>query len=246
LHGTEHRTDPRKDIEAPGRKALVYHVYRCSWWEWDGGSSILFWRWPVEYFDDSIYGVLPRFIGEPPNYLSPQPRYSDESRKGKVKQKVNEVLKARYMTKCQPDTLRALMFMFDVPKGEIDVRMVYDGSKSGLNAALFAPWFSLPTVETMACTLLPGHWCADHDYGDHFFNFPLHALLQVYCGVDLSQLFPDEARRKEYMLMAVWLRNAMGLKPSLYASVQGALRAKRVMLGNKIVRKILFNGKKSS
>jgi hypothetical protein len=72
FHGSEHVTDPRHDIEARGWKALV-HVRRCSWWEWDGGSSILFWRWPVEYFDDSIYGVVPRFIGEPPTYFTLHP-----------------------------------------------------------------------------------------------------------------------------------------------------------------------------
>jgi hypothetical protein len=50
--------------------------------------------------------------------------------------------------------------------------------------------------------------------------------------VDLSQLFPEEASRKEYLLTSVWLRNAMGLKPSPHASVKGALRAKRMMLGD--------------
>jgi hypothetical protein len=88
------------------------------------------------------------------------------------------------------------MIMFDVPKGGVDIRLVYDGSKSGLNHTLWAPRFALTTVEAMCGTLLPGYWCTDNDYGDSFLNFPLHSLLRVYCGVNLSRLFPDEARKR--------------------------------------------------
>jgi hypothetical protein len=75
-------------------------------------------------------------------------------------------------------------------KGGDDVRMVYDGLRSGLNEALWAPWFALPTVDAMMRGLLPGYWCADNDYGEQFLNFSLHKDLQPFCGIDLSQLFP--------------------------------------------------------
>ena len=77
--------------------------------------------------------------------------------------------------------VEAYMYMFDVPKGTSDIWMVYDGSKSGLNKALWAPWFSLPTIDTMSRWVLAGSWLADNDYGDFFLNFPLHADLQKYC-----------------------------------------------------------------
>ena len=48
------------------------------------------------------------------------------------------------------------MFFFHVPKGERDIRMVYDGSKSGLNASLYAPWFALPTIDTFAWWVIVG------------------------------------------------------------------------------------------
>jgi hypothetical protein len=85
--------------------------------------------------------------------------------------------------------IEAMMFMVDVPKGD-NICMVYDGSKSGLNKALWAPWFSLPTINSMSRWILAGSWLGDNDYGDMFFNFPLHATLQKYCGIDLTQLFP--------------------------------------------------------
>jgi hypothetical protein len=74
-----------------------------------------------------------------------------------------------------PALILLLMHFFLVSKGDVDICMVYDGSKSGLNAAIWAPWF---------CTVLPGYWCADNDYSEMFLDFPLHEGLQKYCGVD--------------------------------------------------------------
>ena len=44
--------------------------------------------------------------------------------------------------------VESIMYMFDAMK-EDDIRIMYDGSKSGLNDVLWAPWFPLPTVNTM-------------------------------------------------------------------------------------------------
>mmetsp|Transcript_22808 Transcript_22808/g.34552 ORF Transcript_22808/g.34552 Transcript_22808/m.34552 type:complete len:153 (+) Transcript_22808:913-1371(+) len=92
--------------------------------------------------------------------------------------------------------------------------------------------FLSPTVETMCRTLEPRYWCADNDYGEYFLNFPLSPELQQYCGLDLLQLFPKEAEKMEDILTAIWIRNAMGLKQSPYAAVQGSLRAKMVIQSN--------------
>mmetsp|Transcript_11543 Transcript_11543/g.17723 ORF Transcript_11543/g.17723 Transcript_11543/m.17723 type:complete len:198 (+) Transcript_11543:2360-2953(+) len=134
-----------------------------------------------------------------------------------------------YVKHVGPGKLRSLLYMFDVPKGDSDVRIVYDGLKNGLYDSTWAPWFPLPTVETMCRTLEPGYWCADNDYGEHFHNFPLSPDLQKYCGLDLSQLYPEKIWEVEDLLTAVWVRNVMGLKQSPYASVQGSLRAKTVI-----------------
>jgi hypothetical protein len=64
-----------------------------------------------------------------------------------------------------------------------------------------------------------------------FLNFPLHATLQIYYGIDLTQLFPTLNTGEASVVIARWLPNAMGLRSSLYASVQGALQAKHIVLG---------------
>ena len=79
--------------------------------------------------------------------------------------------------------------------------------------------------------VIAGSWLADNDYSDMFLNFPLHADLQKYCGIDLTQLFPELKGGEASVAIGRWLRNAMGLKSSPYASVQGALRAKQLILG---------------
>ena len=70
-----------------------------------------------------------------------------------------------YIEICDIELVEAMMYMLHVPKGESDVRMVYeDRSKSGLNEALRAPWSALPTVDSMARWEVAGSWQADNDY----------------------------------------------------------------------------------
>jgi hypothetical protein len=136
------------------------------------------------------------------------------------------------------------MNFFSIPKvtvyhedtGEdevLEIRMVYNGTSCGLNPVLWAPWFALPTGDQMIRTLDVGYWGADNDYGDMFLNFWLHDELQRYCGVDLTTLFPEELEGTgKSLLWETWTRPTMGLKPSPYQAVQGALVAKRLALGN--------------
>jgi hypothetical protein len=76
------------------------------------------------------------------------------------------------------------------------------------------------------------NWGADNNYGDMFLSFWLHDELQRYCGVDLTPLFPDEVPTGQARLWETWTRPPMGLKPSPYQAVQGALVAKRITLGD--------------
>ena len=97
------------------------------------------------------------------------------------------------------------MFFFHVPKGERDIRMVYDGRKSGLNTRLYVPWFALPTIDTFSWWVIVGTWCTDNDYGDMFLNFPLHPYLQKFCSINLSELFLELALITAQMVVATWV-----------------------------------------
>ena len=86
----------------------------------------------------------------------------------------------------------SLTSYFSVPKGEDDVRMVYDGTKSGLNKAMWVPRFPLPTADSHLRALEPGTFCADSDIGEMFLNFILHEGVRSLCGVDFSKIFGEE------------------------------------------------------
>jgi hypothetical protein len=60
----------------------------------------------------------------------------DSAFKSKVMAKLSNVRIKGYI---KPGRVTSLAGFFAVPKGEADIRMVYDASRSGLNKALWAP-----------------------------------------------------------------------------------------------------------
>lgn len=238
VSGQDHRAMMKAGWDACRR------VDGASCWDWDAGSALLFWRWPEGYQRDSWEGVPPRVVGDLPLSKCPQPPYEVEEVRQKVSRKLQKVLDRGYIEVVRDAELKSYMFMFDVPKGDSDVRMVYDGSKSGFNDATWAPWFALPTVEAMSRTVLPASWCGDRDFGEMFLNFALHPVARLYCGVDLSQLSLDGIKRVEQgHFVGRWTRNAMGLKSSPYLAVQAVTRVKRKFLGDRFDASNPFNWK---
>jgi len=121
--------------------AVVERAQGVSWWKWDKGSSIFFWRWPPDYQESASVGIAPMFVGDPPANKSRQPAYDDPEIRAKVKKKLENVMDKGYIELVDNKLVEALMFMFHIPKGELDIRMVYDGSKSGLNESLYSLGF---------------------------------------------------------------------------------------------------------
>jgi len=127
--------------------------------------------------------------------------------------------------------VRNLTRFFAVPKGEADIRMVYDSTVAKLNDCLWAPWFAMPTIRTHLRAIGPGSYMADVDIGEMFLNFVMHESLRQYCGVDLSQYFP-ERRGRDKVLWVRWTRCCMGLKSSPYNCVQGIMHLMEEILGD--------------
>ena len=72
-------------------------------------------------------------------------------------------------------------------KNSVDeVKTLYDATKSGLNVAMFAPWFSMPTVDTLLRTTVASSYMTDCDVGEPFPNFMLEPSVRLHGGVDLS------------------------------------------------------------
>jgi hypothetical protein len=91
-------------------------------------------------------GLRVHFWGTPPRYRRAQRDSKDPGERKLVVEKLIKVRERRYIA---PGYGVLLTTFFPVPKGEDDVRMVYDGSVSGLNDdAMWVPRFVLPTIQT--------------------------------------------------------------------------------------------------
>ena len=78
-------------------EVAVARALKASWWEWDYGSSLFFWRWPVDYQDIVRKGVPPMFLCQLPQCKDSQPLYSDPELKAKVREKLEKVMKKGYI-----------------------------------------------------------------------------------------------------------------------------------------------------
>jgi len=193
-----------KDVQAAAD--CLRRAAGASWWDWDQGSRLFFWRWPVEarvWARDGlpIYHQPSRL----PNYRTRQPPEPDPLVRTRVREKLDKFRGKRYVN-C--GTAMSLTPFFTVPKGDGDVRVVFDGTKSKLNDALWAPPFVLPTIVSLLRCVEPGTWMADIDIGEMFYNYSLDSRIQPYCGVDISPYF-DGVTTWE-----VWTRCVMGIRSS--------------------------------
>jgi hypothetical protein len=198
---------------AAGRDCII-RTTLADFWEWHGGSRLFFWRWPGESKLWARDGLPIYTNGSSPTFCRPQPNESDVNMREKVKQKLAKFLNRSYI---ETGPITSLISYFTVPKGEDDVRLVFDGTKSGLNAIIWSPTFTLPTVDTLLSIVEPGSFQCDIDIGEQFYNFMLDPNVQPYAGVDLTPYLgrlPNGGLR-----WGRWTRCVMGLRSSPHGCV---------------------------
>jgi len=212
-----------RDLEI-GRDALC-KAARATWWEWPGGSTPFFWRWPPYALEVVRDGHPPWFCADPPRCVKPQRGERDPSIHKLMVDKLRGVQDKGYIAEGKVVSLTSY---FAVPKGAEDIRMVYDATASGLNECLWSPNFWLPSAEGLAECVTEDSWQGDLDMGEQFLNFHLHQDLQQFCGIDVRPLF-HPARQATYWLR--WTRCMMGLRPSPYFTGQSTYYAEEVVQG---------------
>jgi hypothetical protein len=90
-------------------------------------------------------GLPVHFWSEKPTYRKPQRDEKDCAIKARMRKKLKAVRERRYI---RAGFVRLLTSYLSLPKGEDDIRMVYNGTESGLNDSIWVPRFILPTVNT--------------------------------------------------------------------------------------------------
>jgi len=216
---------PSIDLDV-GRDCLV-RVTQADFWEWSGGSRLFFWRWPDESRLWARDGH-PVYFSEPlPNYRQKQSVEPALDVRAKVTTKLKKFIDRGYVI---PRRVQSLISYFTVPKGDSDVRLVFDGTKSGLNSALWAPSFHLPTIDSILPMLEPGFWQGDIDVGEQFYNYMLDPRIQPFCGLDVNPYVGMEDGC--YIPWMVWARCVMGLRSSLHGCIKMQSLAEEVVRGD--------------
>lgn len=211
---------------------ILFKHSNCSWWDWETGSSLVFWRWQGINKIIARDGMPPFIAGQLPHWK----RASKVPSKDKfdlVLEKVSNIVARGYVV---PGYVTSLTEFFDVPKGDDDIRLVYNGSSCGLNDALWAPNFWLPTPRSAIRLLDFSTYSVDLDLGEMFLNFPLHESIQEYSGIDLGPFKKELGLSPGESSWYRWARNWMGSKSSPYSSVRFYYLAEEFVRGNRTDR----------
>jgi hypothetical protein len=143
------------------------------------------------------------------------------------------VVNRRYIV---PGYVNSLTSFFAVPKGTEDIRVVYDATKSGLNAAIWTPNFMLPTATSILNNATERTFFGDIDLGEMFLNFFLDKRLRPLAGVDLGVSLEEgkgvgNGVAQERRIMR-WERSLMGVKSSPFNCVRAYLLSEDIIKGD--------------
>ena len=205
----------------------------ANFWEWSDGSTLFFWRWPREY-RRAIRDGLEVFIdGELPDYWSRQRWPQDAAEKAQLKDKIRKVIQREYI---RTGFVLSLTGFFAVAKGDGDIRIVYDASKSGLNESIWAPNFPMPTASTVLQAVDHNSFFGDIDLGEMFLNYMLDPKLRPYAGIDATEL-ADELGiklKEDQRIILRWERSLMGFRSSPYNCVRIYLWCEDIIKGDRL------------
>ena len=95
-----------------------------------------------------------------------------------------------------------------------EVRIVYNGTKSGLNDSVYVPLFSMPMVGIYLQSVKAGTYMSDYDVDEIILNFMLEPSVSPHAGVNLSQYFLKEVARKGKKSKRCWSMTMMRFAPS--------------------------------
>ena len=231
-----------KDVVA-GRSVL-YNYCGSSYQGWDKGSSLFFLRWG-QSSHLARDGIKPYLYALPPNNQR-RARAPNRETKDSIAEKLIKYITKGYLVVDSPSNIKNYIDYFTVMKGLTDVRVVFNGTSCGLNAATWSSNFWLPQSSSMTRLLSFGYKAVDIDLGEMFLNFPLHHSVQDLCGVDLTpfkeQLFTQyPLLRKQHhdtRLAARWTRLCFGwrqspeLSETYYYLAEEFIRGERMALDN--------------
>ena len=141
------------EVDQDAARECLMRLQVTKFWEWRSGSRPMCWNFPVNQQVTMRDGIMLWMKGRMGPHRAPQRLPKDPAHLPKVIEKLRV---ARDKGHIDLGVVDSLISFFEVPKGLMDIRKVYDGTKSGLNEMLWAPWFPLPTVDSLLRSVEPG------------------------------------------------------------------------------------------
>ena len=208
---------------------------RClnsTWWSWDHGSRLFFWRWPQVWREEARDGAMGFHTSFPrPRLHFPQVPIQEQWIKEKDMEKLEKLLRRGYI---HPGACRTTVPRFPVPKGSDDIRVVWDLSKNGLNGTMYTPTFFLASMSTYLRRIESGFYGGDFDVGEQFHNYMLHEGEQPYCGVEIPVDLREKLTKEGLHIPKFmrWSRLVFGWQSSPYLALRMFARALEVAKGD--------------
>jgi hypothetical protein len=128
-----------------------------------------------------------RFVSSPlPKHRRQKAICQDPKQKVMVAGEIDSMIKRDYL---EAGHLSITVHFFAVPKGDSGIRIVFDGTSSGLNETLGLPNFFLPSPKSAPICLCFNTWMADMDFGEMLYhNFHMDPRIRPFSGVDLGSV----------------------------------------------------------
>jgi len=226
---------PRNEDECEQYRRNTAAIIDClsraggsTWFEWNDGSRLFFWRWPAEWQREARDGLASFKLYTPA--AKPFARVVKVERwmQDLMNEKLRKFVKRRYIRPTPGVTPRVSVVYFPVKKGADDIRVVWSETEVGVNDAVFAPTFFLPTCGTVTRRMPNNAWMGDFDVGEMFHNYMLHQSDWSTHGVN----FPPELWEEFGAKTGRWERLPMGFCPSPYMAGRMMLRALELAKGD--------------
>ena len=229
------RTHP-KEVEADteGIRDCLTRLANSTWFEWTDGSRTHFWRWPERWLLEARDGATACVVERPPRRLHWPPLPQEEWMEDLDVEKIAKLISRRYI---EAGPVKVVIPRMCVPKGDDDVRVVWDMTRNGVNPGLFASTFYLIGIYSLMDRIDEGMWIADFDCGEMFNNYTLHESEREYAGVYLSDSVRKklwdhygEKFKKDYGWTEVprflrWARLPFGWRPSPIMAIRMMMRS---------------------
>ena len=227
--GRLHQLDPADPIvefskDRVAGLLVVQRYCESSFLSWDNGSALIFWRWPLHLQQIARDGFTPFIHGALPRNKRMQRPIVEDLRPLFFSKLYKFISKSYISPSSALNVIRSKVDYFPVPKGDHDLRPVFNGTSCQLNKVVFAPNFWLPMADSLLMCLTFNYKMVDIDLGEMFNLFPLHYSLQAVSGIDLThfrkqieEFFPHHITSNPSLLYS-WSRVWMGLRPAPYWS----------------------------